>query len=135
MVSSLSNSQDLRFGPWYLKILKTVNLCKNQSMKTRTLPLQNEQKVRCKYWFHLIKHTPFIRFIVFHQYYFFFVRVNQTHQLFSMSFCIFKLTVNKVFNSIEFYALLKVIYFCFYGFNFFHYDFEITLMQTLQYSK
>ena len=55
------------------------------------------------YWFLLIKHTPFIRFLVFHQYYFFFflVGVNQTYLLFSVSYCIFKLTVNKVFNSVQ----------------------------------
>ena len=29
-------------------------------METRNLPLQNVQKVCCKYWFYLIKHTPFI---------------------------------------------------------------------------
>ena len=49
--------------------------------------------------FHLIKHTTFMRFFVFHQYYYFLVDVNQTHLSFSVSYCIFKLTVNKVFNS------------------------------------
>ena len=41
-------------------------------METRSLPLQNVQKVCRKYGFHLIKHTPFIKFIVFRWYHFFF---------------------------------------------------------------
>ena len=38
-------------------------------METQSLPLQNVQKVRYNIgfiWLNFIKHTPFIRFIVFH---------------------------------------------------------------------
>ena len=51
------------------------------------LALAECAKVRCKYWFHLIKHTSFIRFIVFHWYYFLLlVGLNWTHLLFNVSY-------------------------------------------------
>ena len=37
-------------------------------METRSLPLQNVRKVRCKLWGFFIKPTPLIRFIIaFHK--------------------------------------------------------------------
>ena len=45
-------------------------------METLSLPLQNVQQVRCKYSFHLIEHTPFTRFIIFHLYYFFWLALD-----------------------------------------------------------
>ena len=105
MASSLSNSYLLRYGPWYLKISKTVKLCKNLRdwLKYGNPLLQNVPKIRCKYWFHLIKHTPspIIRFcvslvllllwltLIIHTYYLVWAIV------------FFKLTVNKVFNPIS----------------------------------
>ena len=67
-------------------------------MQTRSFHLQNVKKVRCKYWFHLIKHTPSIRFITscFSLISLFFGWLF----LFGVRFYFFKLMVNKVFNSI-----------------------------------
>ena len=52
--------QSVKFlGPkiWVM-VPQNIKNCKSLSdlsMETQSLPLQNVQKVRCKYWFHLIK--------------------------------------------------------------------------------
>ena len=48
-------------SPQILMNLK-LKAIKRKNMETRSLPLQNVQKVPCKCWFDLIKHTPFIRY-------------------------------------------------------------------------
>ena len=49
-----------RYGPWYLKILKTLNLCKSLR---GWLKYGNLKHVLAQCF---IKYAPFIRFTVFH---------------------------------------------------------------------
>ena len=89
-------------------IPQNIKNCKSlQEFKKLIKILQIEHKVRCKYLFHLIKHILFIRYTVFHYCYlllllllllFCLALIRHTYHL---VLYFFKLTVNKVFNSIQ----------------------------------